>query len=344
MVTAPSTSATRNPSTAQTLTVRSSRSVATSTITAPTTTSTACQSSNRRALTSSWPSAGLVSTKSSVPCCTSVMSCCMFGCTTDRMTPPMSTYTPMTTSSSSPDQPPRESVWPNTSASTASAVATATSDCSRLKATFARYCSSACTPTRRNVPTSRSPRASRAAISCRRPSVTDGGVPPHAEPEHQAGEHGADDDPQQLHRHSGPQRLGAEVADQGLDREAERGGERTPPGDPLRPRRQQRQRHQPAGQQQLGGEEQLVERGDPGRPEADHPQRLEQQRADQVGAPDRDQEDDHLLGADRQRRPEHQRQHDGDRQPEHDRDDLPAGEVGEVVVQRVHRAQQLPGE
>ena len=41
---------------------------------------------------------------------------------------------------------------------------------------------------------------------------------------------------------------------------------------------------------------------------------------------------------------EDQRQADRDRQPERDDDELPAGEVGEVVVEDVHRPEQLAGE
>ena len=79
----------------------------------------------------------------------------MFGWIADWITPPISTYTPITTSSSPADQPRSDSVCRKTSASTASEVPTAIADCSRLKKKFTRYCSSLSTPIRRNVPASR---------------------------------------------------------------------------------------------------------------------------------------------------------------------------------------------
>ena len=57
------------------------------------------------------------------------------------------------------------------------------------------------------------------------------------------------------------------------------------------PVRHQRQRHEPAGQQQLDCDVRLEDRADARRPERDHPEHRQEHRADQVGTPDRDEED-----------------------------------------------------
>ena len=72
-----------------------------------------------------------------------------------------------------------------------------------------------------------------------------------------------------------------------------------------------------------------------------HPERLLQHRADQIRAPDRDREGDDLRGRRAERRVEDERQPERDRQPEDDHDDLPARELGDVVVERQHRPQEV---
>ena len=67
------------------------------------------------------------------------------------------------------------------------------------------------------------------------------------------------------------------------------------------------------------------------------PEQPEQHRAEDVGAPDRDEEDDDVDGLGSNVGLEDQRQERRDRQPQDDHDDLPAGEEGEVRVDRVDR-------
>ena len=62
------------------------------------------------------------------------------------------------------------------------------------------------------------------------------------------------------------------VPDERLDREVERPLERQPRGGRLRPLRHERQRQQPAGEQELGEEPDLEDRARARRPERDHPQ------------------------------------------------------------------------
>ena len=121
-------------------------------------------------------------------------------------------------------------------------------------------------------------------------------------------------------------------------------------GESLRPVGHERHRDEPAGQQQLQGEEDVEDRPDPGRPERHEAEQPEHQRAEHVGAPDRDEEDDDVDRPGRSivgwkisaRNAASGSQQDDD-------DGFPAGQGREVDVERVDRSEEhaaqlaLPG-
>ncbi len=229
-----------------------------------------------------------------MPWRTSSISRIMFGWMIVPMIPPIRMWTPKTASSSGWDQPLSSVVWLNTRPMTASPVPSAIADWKIWIAKFARYWSSFSAPTRKNSPNSRSGRsgsrrAARRHVSC--------------PPRNSAGSRTA----RRRARRSSRSRSRAPAsprppsssasgrsADERLDRKPERPLERQDVGQLLRPVGHQRERHEPAGQQQFGGEHQLEDRSDPGRPERHHPEHPVVHRTDEVGAPDRDGEHDHV--------------------------------------------------
>src|SRR6266566_2484816 len=270
---------------------------------APTRQSTACQILISRTLTRTWASSGFVRTKSSVPCRMSSINRIMFGWMIVAMTPPMRMWTPITARSSGCVQPFRLVVWPNTRASTASPVPAAIADWKSWTAKFARYWSSLSAPTRKNRPASTNGRSgSRPAISRCPPSAADRRVPPDREPPDDPHPDRPDHDPQELHREPAEQLRVGQMTDERLDRVPECPLERQDVRQPLGPIRHERERHEPAGKQELRGEHELEDRPDPSRPERRHPEDPVGHRPDEIRAPDRDGEHGDVDGTDVQLR------------------------------------------
>src|SRR6476620_8518407 len=234
------------------------RTIAITSTTAPITTSTRRQMRNSRTLTSTCESSGLVRMKSSVPWRTSPISRSMFGWTAAPISPPMRMWTPITASSSAWVQPARSVVWPNTSASTASPVNSEMIDWNTWTARFARYWSSFSAPIRKNVPNSLNGRSGSrrdatgaVGLTGRTTSATHRGEPLDREPPADDHDDRPDHDPEQLRQQPADQLRRRQLADQGLDREAERPLERQEVRQLLGPVGHQRERHEPPGEQQL---------------------------------------------------------------------------------------------
>ena len=134
------------------------------------------------------------------------------------------------------------------------------------------------------------------------------------------------------------------MADEHLDRKAERPLERQEVRQALNPSGHQLQRDEAAGEQHLRRHVEVEHGGASRRPEVQHPDHALEHAADQIGAPDREDEDDDLERGRMEVRLEHERQADRDRHPQAHDHELPAGEVGEVEVKDVHRPEELPGE
>src|SRR6476469_7707910 len=239
------------------------------------------------------------------------------------MRPPIRMWTPMTASSSAWLQPSRLVVWPNTRARTASPVSSEMIDWKTWTAKFARYWSSLSAPTRKKTPNSLTARngSRRGAVTGRATSATSathGGIAPHGDRPEQSDADDEDRDPQGLHREPAEELGRRQLADQRLNRIAERPLERQHVRDALGPLRHQRQRHEPPGEEQLERHHDLHDRAEPGRPERDEPEVRVHERPDEVGAPDRDAEDRDADRLDVERRPEQQRQQRGDWQPQDD--------------------------
>src|SRR5690349_16089848 len=173
----------------------------------------------------------------------------MLGWMSAPITPPMRMWTPMTASSWGCVQPLSAGVWLKTRPRTASPVPSWIAAWRSWSQKFARYCRSFSAPIRKNSQASRSGRiVVLPRLACDRAVAPDREAPDDPDQDR------ADDDPQQLHRQAAQELLGRQVAHERLDRESERPLERQDVRDRLDPVRHQRHRHEPAGEQELGGD------------------------------------------------------------------------------------------
>src|SRR5262245_56602809 len=248
-----------------------------------------------------------------------------------RIRPPMRIWIPSTQSSSDCDQPFSSCVCEYTSASTTRPVTSAIAAWKSETKKFTRYCSSLSTPSLKKSQLTRTAFTSTPHRRIPANRVAPGDAE-HREP---------DEDPEEL-RHQAADELDVRVvADEGLDREVERPLEGKEARNLLHPVGHERHRDEAAREQELERHPEVEDRSAPGRPEAEHPERLLEHRPDEVRAPDRDREGHDLLRVRAQRRIEEERERDREGNPQHDHDDLPAGEVGDVVVERKNGPQQV---